>query len=370
MKVVRIIHLITHLRLGAGRAIVELAAHQAGSASAVVVGMADDAEGNWRSDPRLIHELEDAGVRTLTVGDFFHRDVRLLREAAARLRVAVGSWESTVVHAHAAMGVAVARWAGAPAVVATCHGWSPDRAPAFDVQDALAFSLADAIISPSTYWARRVSELSGVTGARLHVIPNGVDLGAYPSMPRALSRGGPMRIVCVGELTHRKGQDVLLEAMPRIWAQAPDTELHFFGDGDQADVIRALASTIDPDGARVVVRGHVLYPYGELGSFDVFCLPTRSDNQPLAIVEALLAGLPVVATDVGGIPEMITGPHAGAVVPAGGVAPLADALLRVGRAGRQLGARLRADAEATYSLDVCTARTMAVYESALATRVC
>jgi glycosyltransferase involved in cell wall biosynthesis len=126
-------------------------------------------------------------------------------------------------------------------------------------------------------------------------------------MPAAARRGEPMRIACVGELTHRKGQDVLLDAMPRIWAEAPATELHLFGDGDLADAVRARAREIDPDGRRVFVRGHVPYPYGELSGFDVFCLPTRSDNQPLAIVEALLAGVPVVATDVGGIPEMISG---------------------------------------------------------------
>jgi hypothetical protein len=117
----------------------------AGAGSDVVVGMADDAEGNWRSEARLIRELDAAGVRTLCVGDFFHRATPGLRDAAARVRAAAGSWESTVVHAHAAMGVAVAHWAGAPAVVATCHGWSPDRPPAFDLQDALALSLADAI---------------------------------------------------------------------------------------------------------------------------------------------------------------------------------------------------------------------------------
>jgi len=360
---VRIVHLITHLRLGAGRAIVELAKHQAGSGAEVVVGMANDAEGNWRSETGLIRELEEAGVRTLWVGDFFHRDARLLREAAARLRAAAGPWEATVVHAHAAMGLAVARWAGAPAVVATCHGWSPDRAAAFDLQDALAFSLADAIISPSTFWARRVSELSGVGGARLHVIPNGVDLCAYPVVAHGTSRSGVLRIACVGELTHRKGQDVLLEAMPRIWAHEQAAELHLFGAGDLADAIHARARVLDPEGRRVVVRGHVAYPYGELAAFDVFCLPTRSDNQPLAIVEALLAGVPVVATDVGGIPEMIAGPHAGVVVPADAVAPLADALLLVGRAKRRDAAIIRAEAEATYSLDVCAARTMAVYRN-------
>lgn len=364
MGVVRIIHLITHLRLGAGRAIVDLAEHQAATGSEVVVGVADDAEGNWRSDPRLVRELNDAGVRTVCVGDFFHRDVRGLRQAAARLSATAGRWESTVVHAHAAMGVAMARWAGAPAVVATCHGWSPDRLPAYDLQDALALSMADAIISPSTYWARRVGELCGLNDGRLHVIPYGVDLRAYPPLSPAERHDAPMQIACVGELTHRKGQDVLLDAMPRIWADEPGTQLHLFGDGDLADALRSRARTIDPDGVRVVFRGHVPYPYGELAGFDLCCLPTRSDNQPLAIVEALLAGVPVVATDVGGIPEMLAGPHAGAVVPAEAAAALADAVLRVGRAERA-PEKIRSNAETAYALDVCTARTMAVYHTAL-----
>ena len=83
----RIVHLITHLRLGAGRAIVDLAVHQASHRGHdVLVVVADDAEGGWRSDPAMLEELRASGVGVHTAGDFFHRDPVLLDAAAVRLR--------------------------------------------------------------------------------------------------------------------------------------------------------------------------------------------------------------------------------------------------------------------------------------------
>src|SRR5215218_5470186 len=111
----RIVHLITHLRLGAGRAIVDLAVHQASRAGhRVLVVVSADAEGGWRSDPSMAEELTAAGVAVGIAGDFFHRDPALLDRAAVLLRELVGTWNSgTVVHSHTAPGIAVARWSGA-----------------------------------------------------------------------------------------------------------------------------------------------------------------------------------------------------------------------------------------------------------------
>ena len=357
----RIVHLITHLRLGAGRAIVDLALQQARAGAEVVVAMADDAEGNWRSDVRLIRELTEGGARTGCIGDFFHRDTSRLRTSAARLHAAVGTWTSTVVHAHTAMGLAVARWAGAPVAIATCHGWGQDRPAAFELQDALAFTLADAIISPSRYWADRVTAtVPGTDGSRMHVIPYGFDLSRYPRMERRAPNNSP-RIVCVGELTHRKGQDVLIDAMPRVWARNADAELHLFGEGDLGAALRSRAQEIDPAAQRIIFRGHVADPYRELGAFDVFCLPTRSDNQPVAVIEAMLAGVPVVSTDVGGIPEMIAD-GAGEVVDPEMPEALADAIERVVTVDRtDAGAHVRRVACETYDVRLCASRTDDVY---------
>lgn len=360
----RIVHLITHLRLGAGRAIVDLAVHQVSRLGHdVLVVVADDAEGGWRSDPALLEELRASGVGVLTGGDFFHRDPVFLDAAAVRLRTIAGRWDDlTVVHSHTAPGIAVAHWSGARRILATCHGWSIDRPAAYALQDALAFSLADTIVSPSTYWAERVAALPG--HPHVEVIPYGFDLSRYADL---VPNGGgrtPARIACVGELTARKGQDVLLEAMPAVWDALPQAEVHLFGDGDLRPALEARARVLDIDSGRVFLHGHVRGAYRQLPDYDLLVLPTRSDNQPVAIVEAMLAGLPIVSTTVGGIPEMIHRADCGETVAPDDHSALAAGMLRVlGRRDRDLmSARGRAFAAATYDVATSAAAHQPFYE--------
>src|SRR6185436_11856060 len=132
---------MTHLRLGAGRYIVDLAVEQLRRGDFVSVCLSDDAEGNWKSDPSMVAELRHAGVGVVTIGDMFHRNVEALHVASLHLRdYAFGFGEPTVVHSHMAMGIVVARDAGAPTVVSTCHGWNTMRPAEQDLQDARAFT--------------------------------------------------------------------------------------------------------------------------------------------------------------------------------------------------------------------------------------
>jgi len=116
-------------------------------------------------------------------------------------------------------------------------------------------------------------------------------------------------------LSHRKGADLLLDAMPLVWARIANAELHFIGDGELGEELRGRASTLDPYGSRVFFHGLVDNPVVILNAFDVFALASRSDNQPVAIVEAMAMGLPIVSTRVGGIAELVEGARCGFVVP-------------------------------------------------------
>ena len=340
----RIVHATAQLRLGAGRYVVDTAiAQHRRDPGRVAVVVSHDAGAQWVSSPSLLAELERAGVPVIRAGSFFHRETDALEAAARGMRAALvgtGAWTSdAVVHAHTAMAAAVARWAGAPRVVLTCHGWSPDRPAAMDFQDALAYSLCDRVTSPSQYWAAQVQERTAV--ADVTVLPYGLNLSR---MTRATADPASVpRLVCVGELTHRKGQDVLLAAMPAVWAVLPDVELHLLGDGDLAPALRAQARLIDPSGRRVVFHGMAADPWALTNPSDVFVLPTRSDNQPLALIEAMAAGLPVVVTRIGGIPELVEDARCGLIVESENAHDLAVALrvlLETSAAGRrELGAR-------------------------------
>jgi glycosyltransferase involved in cell wall biosynthesis len=328
----RVYHLVTHLRLGAGRYIVDLAIEQLRRGDFVSVCLSDDAEGNWKSDPAMVDELRNAGVSVTTIGDTFHRNTATLRAAATYLKDYVGAFtEHSVVHSHTAMGAVVAKWAGAPNVVITCHGWNPARSQEQDLQDAVAFTLANGVTSPSTYWAERVHGLAGVNPK---VLPYGFDLARYPDPSPGLrppspgGRGPSMkRVLCLAELTARKGQDVLIAAMPHVWGKHPDAELHLIGDGDARESLQAQAAEVDLSGHRIVFRGFINKPYSMLPEFDLMCLPTRSDNQPVSIVEAMLAGVRVVSTTVGGIPEQVAMGDGGVCVPPDDAESLAAAIL-------------------------------------------
>jgi glycosyltransferase involved in cell wall biosynthesis len=318
----RIYHLAAHLRLGAGRYIVDLAVEQAKCGQKVSVCISNDAEGNWRSDPDLISELKSNDVHVLTLGDLFHRDAELLRQAARELKRDAVSWsKEDTVHAHTALGAVVGRWAGSKNVICTCHGWNPARLKEYDLQDAIAYSMCDGVLSPSTFWAERLSQLTELS--RLIVLPNGFNLSRYPQLKPT---HGIHRIVCVGELTARKGQDLLISVLPLIHQRVPDVELHFLGDGDAREQLINQSESIDPKRHSIFFHGFVSNPYQILNQFDLMCLPTRSDNQPVALIEAMLAGLPIVSTEVGGIPELISMVQCGACVPPDNVEALADAV--------------------------------------------
>ena len=331
----------------------------------MLVALSADADADWASDPALVAELETGHVPVRWIGDTFHRDPLALADAARALKTLTGTWtDLTVAHAHTAMTGAVACWAGARRIAVTCHGWNLRRPAEHDLQDALALTLVDAVISPSSDWAKRLETLPGID--HVTVIPNGFDLSRYPALPRHVERGPrPPRIVCVGELTHRKGQDVLVRAMPLLWRTCSGATLDVVGDGDMAADLQRLAHGVDAGGDRIRFSGHLPRPYASLADADVFCLPSRSDNQPVAIVEALLAGLPVVSTRVGGIPEMIDGAQAGEIVPAESPEALAEALERVlARSDREeLSQRTRDFARHQYGVAVMADRIEALYRS-------
>src|SRR5689334_20078758 len=176
----RLVHVIAQLRLGAGRYVVDTAiAQHRREPGRVAVLVSEDAESPWVSSAALLDELRRAGVAVIVAGDFFHRNMAVLKAAAASVRTqvlrgATGWPADTVVHAHTAMAAAGARWAGAPRVVLTCHGWGPGRAADVDLQDALAYSLCDVVTSPSEGWAAIVRERTARVS--IPILPYGFDL--------------------------------------------------------------------------------------------------------------------------------------------------------------------------------------------------
>jgi glycosyltransferase involved in cell wall biosynthesis len=154
--------------------------------------------------------------------------------------------------------------------------------------------------------------------------------------------------------------------MPAVWAARPDAELHLFGDGDLRPALEARLRTFGADAERVFLHGHVAAPYRTLPDYDLLVLPSRSDNQPVAIVEGMLAGMPIVSTAVGGIPEMIDQAGCGETVPSERADALSAGMLRVlARPDFDtLGDRGRAFASSAYDVGASAVRHDGIYAGA------
>jgi sugar transferase (PEP-CTERM/EpsH1 system associated) len=187
---------------------------------------------------------------------------------------------------------------------------------------------------------------------KLRVIRNGIDLARFQApcgdregLRRSLDIPGDSLVVgTVGRLTEVKRQDVLIRAFAAVARSRPDAHLVVVGGGPLMAELRGLADLLGV-GPRVHLVGFQAATERYLGAFDVFALTSRSEGMPQSVLEASVAGLPVVASRVGGLPEVIEEGRTGLLVAPGDVAELTAALLRVagdpdfaaglGRAGRR-----------------------------------
>jgi glycogen(starch) synthase len=189
--------------------------------------------------------------------------------------------------------------------------------------------------------------LDGLPPERIHVIPSGFDPELFSGeLGGTFPRADPPRVGYVGRLAPQKGTELLVAAFGRLTRTAC---LVIVGDGpDRARVGQALAAL--PAQARVVRSGFVPHERvpGLLGSLDVLVLPSTYEELGSVLIETMAVGTPIVASAVGGIPEVVCHGETGLLVPPGDVAGLAAAIDRLvadGELAARLGAGGRVAAE-------------------------
>jgi glycosyltransferase involved in cell wall biosynthesis len=181
----------------------------------------------------------------------------------------------------------------------------------------------DAVIVPSAYLAGLVGRW-GVDSGRVHVIVNAVVPGPAPQ--RIERPAGNRQIVTVGRLVPHKCVDQIIETLPML----PGVELLVIGDGPQRTSLEARARALGCDG-RVVFAGSLRPAEVEarLRRADAFVLNSRYEGLPHVVLEAFAAGLPVVATAVGGTPELVRDGESGLLIPPDDIARLRAAIQAV-----------------------------------------
>lgn len=295
---------------------------------------------------------------------------RRLRRALVDIAGAEGPID--LVHAHFASNArglpAMRRALGIPYVL-TEHGSRLMARPGAPVPPAVvrraapAYRSAAAVVVVSSALGRALSAL-GVPGT-FPVVANPVDAGRFgPRPPRPL---GPLRMVAVGALIPRKGFDVLLEAVAAARESGCEVTLAVAGAGELEAQLVGRRHELGLDGAVRFLGALDREGVAELlAGADALVSASRMETFGVAIAEALCAGLPVVATAVGGVPEVIPD-GCGLLVPVDDVAALAGAIGELAATvDRYDQARISAAARARFSYDAVGARLAEVYRAALA----
>jgi glycosyltransferase involved in cell wall biosynthesis len=237
-----------------------------------------------------------------------------------------GSWDIVHVHHLAKQALVQAVRCAGRRLVFTRHGITPVtgiRSSAL----GLILRRSDAVVALSS--AEESALRSRVPGDRLACIPNGIGQDLWPySLRRAPTGGHPWRILFVGQLAPVKGVDVLLESIARL-ASRFDIELRLVYQNDfLLDALRQQVAALSITGATNFVGFRTpVQLRDEYRDAHVLVLPSRYEALPSVLTEAMLSGLPVVASDVGGIAEQI-GDH-GEVVPPGDAAGLSQGIANV-----------------------------------------
>lgn len=301
-----------------------------------------------------------------------------------KLRTALKGWVSTVtelwrmdkplVHVHLsfrasfwrkAMVCLIARAFGRPYLLHLHSGgfldfYENECGPVGKLVVRTVIQRAATVIALSEQWKALLNE--AFPDAAVVVLPNAV---ALPNLSeRVPPRAGAIRVVCLGRIGTNKGTQELLEAFAQVSAEYPSARLVCAGDGDTSAYVRH-ASELGV-GERVEFPGWLNRQQCNelLMNAGIFALPSYSEGLPMALLEAMSCGVSVIATPVGGIPEIVENDHNGLLVPPGDIASLVvalRALLGDAQLRERLGNAARATIERSYSIDAHTSRLLDAY---------
>jgi len=292
-----------------------------------------------------------------------------LRELATR----VGA---DVVHAHgykADVYVYLALRGTGTALVSTCHNWLKAGllVSAYGVADRLVLRRYARVVAVSDEVKQRLLK-AGVREEKIRMVCNGIDLRpfdhALPVLREELAANDCPIVGLIGRLSREKGVDIFLRAAARVLMEVPSARFVVVGEGPEREKLELL---IDALGIRKSVsmlgrRDDMPSVYASLG---VMVSSSRQEGLPMAILEGMASGLPLVASAVGDVPTVVLDGRTGLLTGAEDVDALARGIVRLlqdSARREQLGAAARQLVEEKFSAERMTTDYLRVYEEAIA----
>lgn len=280
----------------------------------------------------LVAEIEAAGVPVDILGKKGKIDLSLI----PRIKAYLDTHQAAVVHTHlftADMWARIAaKWASVPCIVSTAHSVNSWKGPVHKVIDWLLAVTTDRVIACSATVETSLRD-QRIPAKKILTVANGIDLARIANEPAVdlsahrLKPDAPIYCV-VGRLNEAKGHSDLLKALAIYRDEGEDFSCVFVGEGELQGDIEAQIAQLDL-ADRVKLLGWHPSAIGFIKSADVLLMPSRWEGLPMTLLESMAAGTPVIATAVGGIPDVVTHARTGMLYPVGDEQALVAALRRL-----------------------------------------
>jgi len=315
---------------------------------------------------RLSPVFERDGIPTIHLSAGRRLDPR----AFWRLVAAIRRHRIDIVHTHLVYagiaGKLAAGIAGVPSVTTRHYLLDPrEGSPLFRLEGHLtAHAAARLVVLNETMRAASIAQGLAPAG-KIAIHRNAIDLSPFRGLDRRRDPEAPFTIGTIGRMGPEKAHETFLRAIARVRRERPTAQGVLVGDGRRRLELEALRHDLGLDDAvRFVGVASPDEIPGWLARFDVFALSSDWEGVPIALIEAAASGLPIVATAVGGVPEIVHDGETGYLVPPQRPQELADAILRLAddpELRRLFGLRAAEHARATYDIHRLARETADLY---------
>ncbi|WP_353063652.1 glycosyltransferase family 4 protein [Tunturibacter psychrotolerans] len=300
------------------------------------------------------------------------------RTVPSSIRELVARANADVVHAHGYKADIYCYFAlrgSSLPLVSTCHTWYDNdlTVSLYGAADRFILRNYGAVVAVSEDVRHRLLK-AGVRKEKIHIVRNGIDLrpfdNAAPSLREISSPDNAPIVGLIGRLATEKGVDIFLRAAARVLADLPATKFVVIGEGPDREQLELLIDELQTRN-NVFMLGRRDDMPSVYASLDIMVSASRHEGLPMAILEGMASGRPVIATAVGAVPDVIVDGHTGVLVPSENVEALAAkivTLLNNAAQRENLGAAAKRLIEEEFSAERMTTDYLHIYEQAIAAK--
>jgi glycosyltransferase involved in cell wall biosynthesis len=300
------------------------------------------------------------------------------RTVVTSIRDLASRTNADIVHAHgykADIYTYIALRRSSIPLVSTCHTWYDNDlfVSLYGMADRMVLRSFAAVVSVSDEVKLRLLK-AGVREDKIHLVQNGIDIrlfdNAAPSLLENSTTAHPPIVGLIGRLANEKGVDIFLRAAARVLVELPSTEFVVVGEGPDREKLESLIDELKIRESVSILGRRDDMP-SVYASLEIMVSASRQEGLPIAILEGMASGRPIIATAVGAVPTVVLDGRTGVLLPPEKVEALASSianLLRDPSRRVSLGVAARKLVEEKFSAERMTTDYLHVYEEAVATR--